>query len=142
MPEPQWHLAAAPVIYGLLRKFDLPGIDPTPAAIASVLIDVDHLCDMAYFRLTKDRFCQLIPFHSWELVAVLLLSDSRKARSIGIGMLAHLLMDCTVGEYSVRNLSFLYRLSKGFKTEWLGDWVLWPKGSRGWRGIFYSNTLS
>jgi hypothetical protein len=140
MPEPQWHLASAPLVYALFRKLGLPGVEAMTAALASVLIDADHLCDIAYYRATKNRLCQLIPLHSWELVAVLLLSDSRRARSIGAGFLVHHLLDWTVGDYPFRKLSFLYRLSKGFKTEWLGDWVLWPTGPRGLREILHSDT--
>lgn len=142
MPEPQWHLAAAPGLFALLRKLDKQTIEPAAAAVVSVIVDADHFCDVIYYRRTKNRLCQLVPLHSWELAAVLLASRSRAARTIGAGLITHLLMDWSVGDYPFRNLSFLYRCSKGFRTEWLGDWVLWPNGARGWREIFFSETTS
>lgn len=140
MPEPQWHLLAAPAVYAV-TKHASRHVEPLTATAASVLVDADHFCDMLYYRQTGDRHRQFVPLHSWELVGMLLLSRSKRLRSIGVGFLIHHLLDRTVGDYKVKNLSLTYRLIKRFRTGYLGDWVLWPNGSRGWRELFYSDTV-
>jgi hypothetical protein len=139
MPEPQWHVLVAPLVYCLNRRRGRR--HAALAAAASVLIDADHFVDLAAHRLTSERRLQVVPLHSWELVAVLLSSRSQIARSVGIGFLAHHILDLTVGDYSARQLSLGYRLRKRFRTGYLGDWVLWPNGSRGWREIFHSDVV-
>lgn len=138
MPEPQWHALMAPAVYYLAsgrsgRRYALV------TAAASVLIDVDHFVDMAYYRSTGDRLRQFVPFHSWEIIGILLSSRSRLARSVGLGFLAHHLIDMAVGDYPARNLSILFRGLRGFRTGYLGDWVLWPHGTRGFRELFHSD---
>jgi hypothetical protein len=139
MPEPQWHLAVAPALYLATRRVQ-GDVDPVTAAIASVLIDADHCCDMAYYRLTGDRNRQFVPLHAWEFITLLLLSRSRRVRSIGVGFLAHHVLDLMFGGYGYKDLSFVYRASKRFRTGWLGDWVQWPHGPRGKWQLFYSGT--
>lgn len=139
MPEPQWHLAAAPTVYMAARRAR-GDVDPVTVAAASVLIDADHCCDMAYYRLTGDRFRQLVPLHSWELVALLLLIPSRRFRSVGAGFLVHHVLDLVLGGYGFKELSLAYRASKRFRTGWLGDWVQWPHGPRGKWQLLYSET--
>lgn len=140
MPEPQWHLLATPAVYAAVNGA-LRHVDPLITTASSVLIDADHFCDIIYYRLTADRHRQLVLLHGWELAALLLLSRSTRIRSVGVGFLIHYLLDCTVGDYNVKNLSLAYRVMRRFRTGYLGDWVLWPHGSRGWRGIFYSAML-
>lgn len=141
MPEPQWHLLLAPVVYRLASRRGNRR-NALVATVASVLIDADHFVDMAYYRSTGDRHRQLVPLHSWELVTVLLGSRSRVARSIGLGFLAHYLVDVVVGDYPARNLSILYRALRRFRTGYLGDWVLWPHGTRGFRELFHSDVVN
>lgn len=125
-PEPHWHLALSPGAFLLSRRRD--GTSPWIAAAASVLIDVDHFVDMAVFRLTGERLRQIVPLHSWELVALQLGSRSRIRRSLAFGFLIHLCADWLLGDYEFKQLSLGYRLSRRMRTGWLGDWVEWPRG--------------
>ena len=137
MPEPQWHLAAAPVIHIVAGRLCT---HPWVASLASVLVDADHFVDKLYYARTGDRHVQLVPLHGWELAALLLAARSTAARSVGFGLAAHYLLDVTVGGYSVSTLSVTYRVVHRFRTGYLGDWVLWPHGPRGWREILHSGS--
>lgn len=108
--------------------------------MASVLIDLDHFVDMAYYRISGHRDHQIVPLHSWELVGIGLLSRRKTVRAMSAGALAHLLTDWLVGDYEFRQLSLGYRVVKRFRTGWIGDWADWPFGDRGWRGLFYSDS--
>jgi len=141
MPEPQWHAALSPAVYAAARAAKLKR--PACAAVASVMLDADHVADLAYFRLTSCRDRQLVPFHSWELAFVGLLSRRRTVRAISAGALAHMLADWSIGGYDFLQLSLAYRLAHKFKTFRSGrggDWVEWPHGALGWKAIFSSHS--
>lgn len=130
MPRPQWHLLSACATYFPSKRYLSRG-EAQRVAAASVLIDLDHLVDLGYYRCTNDRRIQLVPLHSWELAIALLIVPSRATRMIGIGFLYHLILDASVGEYSLLRLSLVYRISKRFRTDYLGDWALWPAQGSG-----------
>lgn len=143
MPEPQWHLAAAPVVHQAARRLSRhggPTLHPLVASLSSVLVDADHLVDKFYYARTRDRHVQLVPLHSWEFAALLLIARSTMARSAGFGLLVHYLVDVAVGGYHCASLSLGYRIRHRFRTGYLGDWVLWPHGPRGWREVFHSGS--
>jgi len=133
VPRPQWHALLSAAIYvsgGAGRREDTAVV-----ALSNTLMDVDHACDWAYFQVTGDRGVQLVPLHSWELAILLTTVRSSTARLIGAGMLMHLLTDWIVGEYSFARLSLGYRIAKRFRTDYLGDWALWPRGRMAWRSL-------
>lgn len=142
MPEPQWHVAAAPLVFGAIRLATgrARRAEAWIGAVASVAVDSDHFVDMAYYRRTHDRHVQIVPLHAWEFIPVLLSRRSPRWRALGWGLLVHYLMDATVGGYSVRELSLCYRLLRRFRTGYLGDWVMWPKGPKGWGEVFHSGS--
>jgi hypothetical protein len=99
---------------------------PGLAAVSTVFVDTDHLVDWTAYRVVHRRDLQLVPLHSWELAALLVCSRRPALRSIGIGLLLHLLLDMTIGGYSFQRLSLAYRIRHCMQTDWTGDWVLWP----------------
>ena len=100
---------------------------PVLAAMSTVLVDADHLVNWTAFRVVHRRDLQLVPLHSWELAAVLLCSNRPTLRNVGVGLLLHFVLDLTIGGYSFQRLSLVYRIRHRMQTDWMGDWVLWPR---------------
>lgn len=134
MPEPQWHVASVPLP---LAAAKLEGrADPTAAALVSVLVDLDHLVDIVWYRVTGDRERQLIPLHAVELIPLLLARGTPRSRGLAIGLMTHYAIDLVFGEYRTREMSITWRLRHRMRTGWMGEWVEWPRGSSSWRAIF------
>lgn len=135
MPRPQWHALVSASTYVLgpaaVRRKRLI------ASLCNTFVDLDHACDWAYFQATGDREIQLVPLHSWELAAMLVTRRNPTVRMLGVGLLMHLLTDWLVGDYSFARLSVCHRASKRFRTDYLGDWVLWPRGQQAWRSLVF-----
>jgi hypothetical protein len=108
------------------------------AAVTSVLVDLDHFVDLAYHRLTGDRWRQIIPLHAIELVPFLLLRRSPPARGVAVGLMVHYCIDLFFGGYALPQLSIVWRMSRRMRTGRMGDWVLWPWQAEGWRAMFGS----
>ena len=128
VPNPSLHILSAAIF--ALTPVRARLRHPASAAAAAILVDADHVVDWAAYQLTHRRHLQIIPLHSWELAAVLLLARRPRARSIGAGLALHFVLDLSLGGYSVQRLSLLYRARHRFETDWLGDWALWSIG--GW----------
>jgi hypothetical protein len=119
------------------------------AAAASVLIDLDHFVDVAYYRVTGDRDREIIPLHAVELLPFLLVSRSSSARGVGLGIrqspsvrglalgvVVHFCIDLVFGDYSLPQLSISWRIAKRMRTGRIGDWAQWPRGTDSWRAMF------
>ncbi len=135
MPEPQWHLASAPLPLAI-AKLGPGDADPALAALISVFVDLDHLVDVAWYRVTGDRERQLIPLHAVELLPLFLACGTPRSRGLAIGLAVHYGIDLVFGEYRLRELSIAWRLRHRLRTGWMGDWVEWPRGRGSWRAIF------
>jgi hypothetical protein len=133
MPEPQWHAAVAVVPFSLAPAI---GARRDFAVLASVLVDLDHFADVAYHRLTGDRGRQIIPLHAVELLPFLLLGRTPAARGVALGVVVHFCTDLLLGDYTLRQLSIAWRISRRMRTGSMGDWARWPQGTDSWRAMF------
>lgn len=107
------------------------------AAFVSVFLDADHVCDFwlgSGFSLNPKKFIKetlnsspyfersgktLIPFHSWELLALFLvvttvLDTSQVYFAFVVGFVPHLLWDQITFAKNPWMYFFTYRLTKGF----------------------------
>ena len=105
------------------------GSVPAAAAcsLSHILIDVDHLVD--YFALAKERFtprafrdwcygCEgakfLLPLHSYELFALLVLWAATHSHPVLSGTVAGIGVHLAMDQYGNRGAVPGFRLSKGF----------------------------
>ena len=140
MPLPRHHLALSTIWSTALiaqgGSRDMPGaLWALIAPVAQFMMDIDHLLDVFIYRRLGDANIEVKPLHSAELVALIVaLSRSRimsqahpritsAIADIGLGMAAHLILDLTVGGYTVPRLSLIYRAAHRFQTCHIGPWA-------------------
>ncbi|MCC6628190.1 MAG: hypothetical protein IT340_12410 [Chloroflexi bacterium] len=133
MARPRVHLAATVLALALLRR-RLSWPERAVALVAGVLVDADHLVDLALARWAGRRRWVVLPLHGWELVAALLLGGrgalAGPARVGALALLLHLLLDLATNRPARPALySLLYRGRHGFRADRLragqgrGGWM-------------------
>lgn len=91
--------------------------------VTGVLVDADHLTDLARFKLSGNatRGTIILPLHGWEYLVVLLLVERilgrRFAGGLALGYLGHLALDQVTNNIT-HPLTYVlaYRWRRGFST--------------------------
>ena len=107
MPRPRYHAAASLALAGVVVAGSRRWRDAVPILVAGVLVDLDHLVDMALVRGRGRHDLVVLPLHAWEWVGALLLRRSRTADGLASGLAAHLALDQT-GNAAVRHPLFYW----------------------------------
>src|SRR5205823_6760669 len=93
MPRPRYHaalsLAVAAVVVARTRQWR----DALPVLVAGVLVDLDHLVDLAATRATGKTEWIILPLHAWEWVFGLIARRTRLADLLAAGLAPHLALD-------------------------------------------------
>lgn len=134
MARPRIHLAVTALALALLRQ-RLTWPERLTALATGVLVDADHLVDLALYRRAGERQWVILALHGWEYPPALLLASrwlpcAGLVRAGALGLLLHLLIDLATNEpASPAIYSLLYRLRHGFHADHLrfggdgGGWV-------------------
>jgi hypothetical protein len=93
MPRPRYHAAVSLGVAALLVARTRRWQDAVPVLAAGVLVDFDHLVDLAATRATGKPEWIIVPLHAWEWVFGLLARHSRRADNLAAGLAAHLALD-------------------------------------------------
>jgi hypothetical protein len=94
MPLPRYHAAVSLGIAALVVRRTHRWRDALPILVAGVLVDIDHLVDLAVNRRTDEPARYLIlPLHAWEWVFGLVLRGTRVSLGLAGGLSAHLALD-------------------------------------------------
>jgi hypothetical protein len=137
MARPRVHLAATTLLVVAFNRH-LTWCERSVVLATGVLIDLDHLVDLALVRRVGQRRWIVLPLHGWELVGVLALEGfrvggSRVARLAAVGLFTHLLLDLATNRVARPAFySLLYRGWHGFRADRLrpgggdGGWVRQP----------------
>lgn len=121
MPLPRYHAAATFALAGVVVAQSRRLSDALPILGAGILVDVDHLVDLAVARATGDvtrtRWI-IVPLHAWEWVFALLFRRHRFARLLAGGLALHLVLDQS--NHAIRHPLFYWiavRARYGFRAE-------------------------
>lgn len=115
MPKPSRHLALAlPVVAAV------PSGWRVPLLAGAVLIDADHLLDLAYVRSGGDHERVFLPLHGLDVLAALAaLAAWRRSgplTAFALGVTLHLAMDLQAENVNWVKVSLLWRAARGFRT--------------------------
>ena len=137
MSRPRIHLAATVLALGPMHD-RLSWPERLAFMAGSVLVDGDHLVDVALQRRTGRREWCVVPLHGWEYVILLALVGRRQhwrriAVAAALGLLLHLLIDQVTNKPAhVAGYSVLYRAWHRFAADRLpfhgggGQWIHQP----------------
>ncbi|HYY89112.1 MAG TPA: hypothetical protein VFA49_09980 [Chloroflexota bacterium] len=93
MPRPRYHAAVSLGLAALVVARGRRWRDALPVLVAGVLVDIDHLVDLAATRATGKTEWAILPLHAWEWVFGLLARGGRVRRGLAGGLAAHLALD-------------------------------------------------
>jgi hypothetical protein len=137
MARPRVHLGLAVAVLALLgRRMTWP--ERGAFLAGGVLVDGDHLVDLALQRQSGRRRWLVLPLHGWEFALLGLLTPARGlgpalTRAAALGLLLHLVADQIANQPAEAALySFGFRLARRFDAERLvlkrgdGSWVHRP----------------
>src|SRR4249920_440551 len=93
MPLPRYHAMVSLGVAGVIVARSRRWRDALPILVAGVLVDVDHLVDLAVNRYTGKRDHLILPLHAWEWVFALLARNTRRERNLAGGLAGHLALD-------------------------------------------------
>jgi hypothetical protein len=93
VPRPRYHAAVSLTIASLVVLRSRRWRDAVPVLVAGVLVDVDHLVDLAVTRATGKAEWIILPLHAWEWVFGLLGFGGRLGQRMAGGLAAHLALD-------------------------------------------------
>ena len=95
MPRPRYHAAVSLGLAALVVARSRRWQDAVPVLVAGVLVDLDHLVDLAATRASggSKQAWVILPLHAWEWVFGLLARHSRLADNLAAGLAAHLALD-------------------------------------------------
>jgi hypothetical protein len=93
MPRPRYHAALSLAVAALVVARTRRWRDAVPVLVAGVLVDFDHLVDLAVTRRAAKAEWIILPLHAWEWVFGLLWRRSRVADGLAGGLAAHLALD-------------------------------------------------
>jgi hypothetical protein len=81
VPRPRYHTALSLGLAALLVVRTRRWRDAVPVLVAGVLVDVDHLVDLAVNRASGsgDSMWSILPLHAWEWVFALVTRRTRQA---------------------------------------------------------------
>jgi hypothetical protein len=105
------------------------------AVVGGVLVDSDHLLDLALYRRAGRRRWRVLLLHGWEYVVLLLAAGAHRragglARAAALGLVLHLALDQVANRPQHPAFYWLiFRLGRGFVAERLVDA---GAGERGW----------
>jgi hypothetical protein len=136
MARPRLHAAVTLICLGAAGQ-QLSWLERSAFAAGSLLVDLDHLVDLALYYHAGQRRWRVLPLHGWELGGLLTLaglwhSTSRRwrlASLAGIGLLLHLALDQLTNRPANPAYFWLgYRLGHRFAAVRLGP----SQGDGGW----------
>ena len=93
MPRPRYHTAISLALAALVVARTRRWRDAVPVLVAGVLVDIDHLVDLAANRRAGRLDWIILPLHAWEWVLTLLASRRRTSDGLAGGLAAHLALD-------------------------------------------------
>jgi hypothetical protein len=93
MPRPRYHAALSLGLAGLVVARSRRWRDALPVVVAGVLVDLDHLVDLAATRASGKAEWIILPLHAWEWVFGLLARRQHLADALAGGLAAHLALD-------------------------------------------------
>ena len=93
MPRPRYHAAVSLGVAALVVARTRRWRDALPVLVAGVLVDIDHLVDLAATRATGKTEWIILPLHAWEWVFGLLARRRRLTDGLAGGLAAHLALD-------------------------------------------------
>jgi hypothetical protein len=93
MPRPRYHALVSLGLAAFVVRRSRRWQDAVPVLVAGVLVDLDHLVDLAANRRAGGARYLILPLHAWEWVLGLLLHGSRPRRGLAGGLAVHLALD-------------------------------------------------
>ncbi len=93
MPKPRYHTAASLALAALVVVRTRRWRDAIPVLIAGILVDIDHLVDLAANRSAGRPAWAILPLHAWEWVIGLLTRRTRLSDGLASGLAVHLALD-------------------------------------------------
>ena len=93
MPRPRYHTAFSLALAGLMVARTRRWRDALPVLVAGVLVDIDHLVDLAANRAYGKPHWAILPLHAWEWVFALLTRRTQASDGLAGGLAAHLALD-------------------------------------------------
>jgi hypothetical protein len=93
MPRPRYHAALSLGLAALVVARSRRWRDALPVLVAGVLVDIDHLVDLAATRASGKAEWIILPLHAWEWVFGLLARRARFSDGLAGGLAAHLALD-------------------------------------------------
>lgn len=118
MPRPRYHTAVSLGLAALVVWRTRHWRDAIPVLIAGVLVDIDHVLDLAANRRAGRPAWIILPLHAWEWVFALLPRRSRSSDGFAAGLAAHLALDQT--NYAITHPLFYwitFRVLNGFRAQ-------------------------
>jgi hypothetical protein len=93
LPRPRYHTAVSLALAALVVARTRRWRDALPVLVAGVLVDIDHLVDLAANRRTVGVAWVILPLHAWEWVLALLARRNQRSDALAGGLAAHLALD-------------------------------------------------
>ena len=93
MPRPRYHAAVSLGLAGLVVLRTREWRAAVPVLVSGVLVDLDHLVDLAVVRSTGKIDVLILPLHAWEWVMALVVRGTRLSAALAGGLAAHLALD-------------------------------------------------
>jgi hypothetical protein len=93
VPRPRYHAAVSLALASLVVARSRRLSSALPVLIAGVLVDLDHLVDLAVSRASGKADWAILPLHAWEWVLGLAVRGTQRSLGLAGGLAAHLLMD-------------------------------------------------
>jgi hypothetical protein len=93
VPRPRYHTALSLALAGLVVARSRRWPDALPVLAAGVLVDIDHLVDLAANRASQAPTWAILPLHAWEWVFALLSRRAALTDGLAGGLAAHLALD-------------------------------------------------
>lgn len=93
MSRPRQHAAASLALATLVVLRRRRIADALPVLVAGVLVDLDHLLDLAVARSRGSQDHLILPLHAWEWVLGLAAQGSQAAGGLAMGLALHLALD-------------------------------------------------
>jgi len=93
MPRPRYHAVLSLGVAALVVARSRRWRDALPVLVAGVLVDLDHLVDLAATRATGKTEWIILPLHAWEWVFGLIARRTRLADLLAAGLAPHLALD-------------------------------------------------
>lgn len=118
MPLPRYHAMLSLALALVVVRRSGRWRDALPVLVAGVLVDLDHLVDLAANRRAGRLRYLIMPLHAWEWVLGLLVKGSRLSIGLAGGLAAHLALDQL--NPVVRHPFFYWisvRAARGFRAE-------------------------